>query len=73
METESQMLKTNMVTRGKGEWRINWETGIDMYTLPCIKQITNDDSVQQRELYIQYSVMIYMEKEYKRKWIYVYV
>ena len=33
--------------------RINWETGIDIYTLLYIKQITNKDStiVQHRELY----------------------
>ena len=36
--------------RGRG---INWETGVDIYTLLYIKQITNKDStiVQHRELY----------------------
>ena len=36
-ETDPQMQKTNMVTRGKREGRINWEIGNDIYILPYIK------------------------------------
>ena len=46
-EIETQMQRTNVWTpggeRGVGWWGgvMNWEIGIDMYTLMCIKQITN--------------------------------
>ena len=46
-ETESQMQRTNVWTpRGEsggsgGGGGMNWEIGTDMYTLICIKQITN--------------------------------
>ena len=43
-ETETQMQRINVQTsrqkRGSG---MNWETGIDIYTLLCIKQITNQN------------------------------
>ena len=51
---------------------INWETGIDIYTL-YIKQITNKDLLHSTGNFIQYSVMTYMGKESKKEWIYVYV
>ena len=35
--------KKLMVTRGKGERGINWEFGINIYTLLYIKQITDKD------------------------------
>ena len=35
--------KKFMVTRGKGERGINWEFGINIYTLLYIKQITDKD------------------------------
>ena len=44
-EIETQMQRTNVWTpRGKngvGGGGMNWEIGIDIYTLICIKQITN--------------------------------
>ena len=46
-EIETQMQRTNIWTaRGEvagvgGGGGMNWEIGIDMYTLICIKQITN--------------------------------
>ena len=52
-ETESQTQKTNvMFTKGKEEGEINWEAGIDIYTLPSIKQITKENitTAQHREL-----------------------
>ena len=47
-EIETQMQRTNVWTpREESMWgegvggRMNWEIGIDIYTLICIKQITN--------------------------------
>ena len=43
-EIETQMQRTNIwTTRGEsgGGGVMNWENGIDIYTLICIKQITN--------------------------------
>ena len=65
-----------MVTRGEmaGGWRwINWEIGIDIFTLLYIKQITNKDLLYSTGSSTQYSVMTYMGKESKKEWIYVYV
>ena len=59
-----------MVTRGWGGG-INWETGIDIYTLLYIKQITNKDLMYNTGNSTQYSVMTYMGKESKKDWIYV--
>ena len=28
---------------GKEGWDMNWEIGIDLYTLICIKEITNEN------------------------------
>ena len=30
---------------------MNWETGMDIYTLLCIKQIINENDCRYRELY----------------------
>ena len=30
---------------------MNWEIGIDIYTLLCIKEITNENLLEHRELY----------------------
>ena len=43
-EIETQMQRTNVWTprrEGGGGDGMNWEIGIDIYTLICIKQITN--------------------------------
>ena len=59
---------------GKGEGRgINWETGIDMYTLLYIKQIANKNLLYSTGISTQHSVMPYMEIESKKEWIYVHV
>ena len=43
IETDSQILKTNMVIGGKGEGEINWQIWIDIYTLLHLKYKTNKD------------------------------
>ena len=57
---------------GKGGG-INWEIGIDIYTLLYIKQITNKDLLYSTGNSTQYSVMTYMGKESKKEWISIYV
>ena len=43
-EIETQMQRTNVWTP-RGEWGVgmNWEIGTNIYTLICIKQITNEN------------------------------
>ena len=62
-----------MDTRGEGEGGMNWEIGIDIYTLLCIKQITNENLLYSTGNSTQYSVVTYMGKESKKEGIYVYV
>ena len=42
--------------------RMNWEVGINIYTLLYIKQITNKDLLYSTGHSIQYSVIIYLGK-----------
>ena len=72
-QIESQMQKTNLVTRGERGGRDKWEIGIDIYTLLYIKQITNKGLLYSTGNSTQYSVMTYMGKDSKKEWIYVYV
>ena len=58
-----------MVTGGKDRGGINWDTGIDIYTLLYIKQITNKDLLYSTGN-SKYSVMAYMGEESKKEWIY---
>ena len=51
---------------------LSWETGIDIYTLLCIKLLTKKDILYSTENSTQYSVIVYMGKESKKEWIYVY-
>ena len=59
-EVETQMQRTNVWTQGResgGEWGgggggvINWEIGIDMYTLICIKWITNRNLLYKKKFF----------------------
>ena len=52
---------------------INWEVGIDIYTLLDIKQITYKDLPCRTGNSTEYSVMAYMGKKIKKEWIYVYI
>ena len=66
-EIESQMQKTNLwFGREKTGVGINWEMGIDIYTLLYMKQVANKNSTQ-------CSVMTYMGTESKKEWVCVYV
>ena len=60
-----------MVSRGESGG-INWEIGIDICTLPYIKQITNKDLLYSIGNSTRYSVMANMGKESKKECIYVY-
>ena len=53
-EIQSQMQKTNVWLPGGRGGGINWDTGIDIYTVLYIKQITNKDLLQSTGNYIQY-------------------
>ena len=48
---------------------INWEIGIDIHTLLCIKQITNKDLLYSTENSTQYS--LHEKIIFKKEWIYV--
>ena len=74
------MLRTNVWTPrgesggvGGGSGGMHWEIGIDMYTLMCIKWMTNKNLLYSTGNSTQYSVMAYMGKESKKEWIYLYV
>ena len=50
---------------------IDWEFGIDMYTLLYLKYITNRDLLYSTGNSTQYSIITYMGKESEKEWIYV--
>ena len=54
-----------MVTREERGIGVNWETGIDIYTLLYIKINNNKDLLYSTEKATQYSVMACMGKESK--------
>ena len=55
-EIELQMQKTNMAIKGERErGGINWEMGINIYTLLYIKQMTNKDLLYSTRNSTQYS------------------
>ena len=60
-----------MVTKGERGGEINWEIGIDIYTLLYIKQINNKDLLYSTGNYTQYSVMTYKGKESEKQHIYI--
>ena len=49
-----------MVTRGLGRVGINWKTGIEIYTLPYIKEITSKNLLYSKGNSIQYFLKSYM-------------
>ena len=66
-EIELQMQKTNLWLAGGKGGGINWEIGIDIYTLLCIKQLTNKATPYSTGNSTQYSVMTFMGKEAKKR------
>ena len=59
-EIETQMWRTNVWTPrgesggGGGGGEMNWETGIHIYTLTCIKQITNKNLLYKKIFLIKF-------------------
>ena len=69
---ESQMQKTNLwLPEGKEEEGISQETRINIYTLLCIKQITNKNLLYSTGSSTQCFVIAYLGIESKKEWIYV--
>ena len=56
-------IENKLKVTGVREGQINWETGIDIYTLMFIKQVTNKDLLYSTGNSIYYSVVAYMGKE----------
>ena len=69
-DVEDKLMVTKEGRRGGGT---NWEIGIDIYTLLCIKQITNKNLLYSTGNSTQYSVITYTGKESEKEWIYVYI
>ena len=62
-----------MVTKGETlRGRIDWEAGTGIYILLYIKSIRNKDLPYRSEKSIQYSMMVYMEKESEKEWLSMY-
>ena len=69
-QTHQQRKQTYGYQRGKGVG-INWEFGINIYTLAYIKQITNKDLPYSTGNYTQYFVITYKGKESEKEYIYI--
>ena len=52
---------------------MNWEVGTGICTLLHVKQIINKDLLYIAGNYTQYSVIVYVEKEFEKEEIYEYV
>ena len=52
---------------------MNWEIGIDTYTLPCVKWIASGNLLYSTGSYIQYLVITYNGKESEKEYIYIYM
>ena len=63
----------NMLMDTGGKERLNWENGIDIYTLLYIKYIANKDLQYSAENSTQYSVITYMTKGSEKYCIYIYI
>ena len=66
-QTELQIQKTNLRLPGGRGGEINWEAGMNIYTLLYIKQVTNKNLLYSTKNSTQYSAMAYMGKESKTK------
>ena len=72
-EIESQMQITNLrLPREKGAG-INWEIGMNIYTLLYLKQITNRNLLYSMGNSTEYSLTIYQEQNLKKsEYMYMY-
>ena len=62
-----------MDTKGGSRGGMNWEIGIDIHTLLCIKQITNENLLYSTGNCVQYLVITYNGKEFEKEYIYIYI
>ena len=62
-----------VTTGGKGGGEIDWEIGVDIYTLLHTKQTTNKNLLYSMESFIQHSVMSYTGIASKTEGIYVHI
>jgi len=68
------MWRTNIWTaRGERRGGMNWEIGIDVYTLLCVKQMTNENLLYSTGNSTQHSVVIQMGRKSKKEGTYVYI
>ena len=58
-------------TKGGMEGEMNWEIGIDVYTLLCIKYITNENLLYSTGNSTQCSVVTKWEGNLKRIYVYM--
>ena len=56
-------IEDKLMVTGVREGGVNWEIGLDIYTILHMKQITNEDSLYSTENSTQCFVMAYMGKE----------
>ena len=56
-----------MIIEGERQGGIDWEFGVNKYTLLYLKQITNKNLLYSTENSAQYSVTTKMEKEFEKK------
>ena len=54
---ETYVENTHVDTTGEGEGGMNWEMRIDIYTLPCVKQIVSGKLLSSTRSSAQCSVM----------------
>ena len=52
---------------------MNWEIGIDVYTLLCVKQMTNENLLYSTGNSTQHSVVTQMGRKFIKEGIYVYI
>ena len=48
---------------------MNWEIGVDVCVLPCVKQIAGGNLLYSTGKYIQYPVINHNGKEYEKEYI----
>ena len=60
-----------MGTKGEGGGGMNWQIGIDIYTLPCIKQVTNENLLYSTGNSTWCSVVTQMGRKSKKEEIYL--